>query len=425
MNYQETLEYLYARLPMFQRVGKTAFKKDLTNTLRFLENLGNPHTKFRSVHIAGTNGKGTSAHSLAAILQESGYKCGLYTSPHLKNFTERIRIDGFEVSQQYVIDFVEKHKDLIETIQPSFFETTVVMAFDYFAREKVDVAVVEVGMGGRLDSTNVIDPIVSLITMIGMDHQEFLGETLPEIAGEKAGIIKPGKPVVIGADQPELREVFNSKAKQGTSPIEFATDQWEVHENQDNSYEAIKNGIRCYSISTDLKGKYYKKNLPGILATVDALNQAGFDIGKNAIECALARVCKLTGLKGRWQVLQASPLTICDVGHNPDGMRDNMAQLGNYAYKKLYFVLGGVADKRWDLIFPLLPKQAYYIVTQPTIPRAIQAAVLAEMLRKEGFTCEIEPDVNKAIALAQAKADADDLIFVGGSTFVVAEINNL
>lgn len=424
MNYQQTLDFLYQRLPMYQRTGKTAFKKDLTNTLALLEGLDNPHRHLSCVHVAGTNGKGTSAHTLAAILQSAGYKTGLYTSPHLKNFTERIRIDGQEVAQAYVVDFVHQHRSLIEHIGPSFFELTVVMALQYFYDQKVDIAVIEVGLGGRLDSTNVITPIVSLITQIGYDHQDLLGHTLPEIAGEKAGIIKPAVPVVIGDTNGELRGLFEAKARENNAKLHYAQDEYTVRAATEGVLTIAGTGLNM-DVVPEIKGEYYLLNLPGILASARVLRVAGWAISDAAIRSGVAQAITLTGLKGRWQILGHAPLTICDVGHNEDGLRANMAQLGKLRFDRLYFVIGGVADKQWQELIPLLPEQAHFLICQPDIPRAITAIKLSEFFEMAGLRYEIIPEVNAALERARQLADKDDLIFIGGSTFVVAEIKEL
>lgn len=430
MTYEETLDYLYGSLPMFQKIGKEAIKKDLTNTLALCKVLGNPHKKFKSVHIAGTNGKGTSAHSLASVLQEAGYKTGLYTSPHLKNFTERIRINGEEMSRQEVVEFVATIKPHLETIKPSFFETTVAMAFDHFARNKVDIAVVEVGLGGRLDSTNVITPEVSLITSISFDHIDLLGNSLEQIASEKAGIIKPKIPVVVGGYNKELDSVFLQKAHSTASPVFLARKYYEV---ESASYAILKRAVKISSgsrllfpgIEVDITGDYYLKNLPGILKTVDVLRERGFNIDKQHVITGLANVKRNTGLKGRWQVLSQSPLTICDVGHNENGIHEVFHQLSTLPHKKLWVVMGIVNDKERLHLWETLPKSAFYFFTQAAIPRALPAAVLNAEAQKAGFKSDMVKDVNEGIKLATAKASPDDLIFVGGSTFVLAEIENL
>jgi dihydrofolate synthase / folylpolyglutamate synthase len=430
MTYQATLDYLYGSLPMFQRVGKVAIKKDLTNTLALCQSLGNPQNQFKSVHIAGTNGKGTSAHSVAAILQAAGYKTGLYTSPHLKNFTERIRVNGEEMPQGKVVAFVEKMKPVLEQVKPSFFEATVAMAFDHFASEQVDIAVVEVGLGGRLDSTNVISPLVSLVTSISYDHMDLLGNTLEEIAGEKAGIIKKNTPVVVGGYYGSLDAVFIDKAKKEDSPVIIARDMYKVENKEYSLFSravsvAKTDGSDSLKLNLDLTGQYYLKNLPGILCVVDVLRTRGFNITNDAVAKGLSKVKGLTGLKGRWQVLQQRPLMICDVGHNEEGMRELFEQLRENTLEKLYIVLGVVSDKDRSKLWSVLPKDAYYYFTAASIPRALPAEQLFDEAKVEGYSGEVVSDVNEGIALANKKAGEKDVIFVGGSTFVVAEIDQL
>ncbi|MGE0932310.1 bifunctional folylpolyglutamate synthase/dihydrofolate synthase [Peijinzhouia sedimentorum] len=430
MNFTEVVEYLYSQLPMFQRVGASAFKKDLSNTIALCNYLGNPHRKFKTVHIAGTNGKGSTAHSLAAVLQAAGYKTGLYTSPHLKSFTERIRVNGIEIPEEKVIEFVEKHKPFIEELKPSFFELTVAMAFDHFAQEQVDIAVIEVGMGGRLDSTNVIEPLLSVITNIGLDHKEFLGNTLPEIAFEKAGIIKPNKPVVISQTQSETKEVFLKKAREGNSPIQFADTIYKVDKLSDQTESGLYSVHTFASNSKEvipfqLLGDYQTYNLPGILVAIDELQKLGFSIAKEAIHQGLANVTSLTGLKGRWQTLSEYPLTICDTGHNEDGIRMVMAQLKALPKAKLHIVIGMVRDKDIDGVLNLFPKDATYYFTQAQIPRAMEAEELCKKAGKFQLFGEAYQEINEAIRAAKSNATNDDVIFIGGSTFVVAEIDEL
>ncbi len=408
---------------MYQRSGSKAIKKDLTNTYALLKGLGNPHEKLKCVHIAGTNGKGTSAHSIAAVLQAAGYKAGLYTSPHLKHFTERMRINGQPASEGFVVRFVNENKSLIETVQPSFFEVTVAMAFQCFHEQQVDIAVVEVGLGGTLDSTNVITPLVSLITQIGFDHQELLGDTLEQIASEKAGIIKKGIPVVIGDNHDELRGLFQRKADSINSPIEFASDSYQV--SALNNKVSVTSGTIEVTFDPDIKGAYYKNNLAGTLGVIDQLQHLGYDIGDDYIIRGLSNVTELTGLKGRWQILGDKPLTICDVGHNEDGLESIVRQLKELEFDKLFIVFGGVNDKPWDDLLPLLPKEANYVLCQPNIPRAIAVADLAQHFKKHELNHTIKEDVNEAIAVAKSQASEKDVIFIGGSTFVVAEINDL
>lgn len=424
MNYQETLAYLYNNLPMFQRVGAIAYKKDLTNTLLLCEALGNPHQKFKSLHVAGTNGKGSSSHMLAAILQSAGYKTGLYTSPHLKEFTERIKVNGAEISQDFVVDFVARMKPAIETIKPSFFEITVAMAFDYFAHEHIEVAVVETGLGGRLDSTNVITPCLSLITNISWDHMDLLGDTLPKIAGEKAGIIKAGVPVIVSEYQPEVADVFRSKVAETGSPLQFASEQYRVQAIQPGSFE-VSDQDHTTTYTLELMGGYQKKNLAGVLATVDQLRSQGFAISAQALRGGLASTIRLTGLKGRWQTIGTNPLTICDTGHNESGILEILEQLKSIPYRHLHWVWGMVGDKDVNKILSLLPKEGHYYFCQASIPRAMPVESLREKAAHAGLRGEIIKDVNQALAQARLKSNPDDLILIGGSTFVVAELNDL
>jgi len=425
MNYQETLDYLFNALPMFQRIGAAAYKTDLNNTIALCEELGNPHHKFKSIHIAGTNGKGSTSHSLAAVLQSAGYKVGLYTSPHLKSFRERIKINGQDITEGAVVDFVHKHKGFMETLQPSFFEMTVGMAFSYFAEQDIDIAVVEVGMGGRLDSTNIISPMLSIITNIGMDHTQFLGDTLPKIAGEKGGIIKKDTPVIISQRHPETEEVFRSIARNNNSEIFFAEDAYKIEYLGvvDNSLCRFK--VNEQTILMDLAGKYQEKNLAGILMAVDKLRDLGIAISHSALSTGLVNVVSLTGLKGRWQKLNDHPLAYCDTGHNKDGIEYILSQIETYSFQNLYFVLGMVQDKDVEGILKLFPQEASYVFCQPSIPRALAAKDLATKAKALGIDGEVVPDVNNAYQTALEKAGENDFIFVGGSTFVVADLENL
>ncbi len=428
MDFKDTLQYMYDLLPMYQRVGAVAFKKDLTNTLQLCEVLGNPQKAFKSIHVAGTNGKGSSAHMLASVLQSAGYKTGLYTSPHLKSFTERIKIDGEEVSEAFVVDFIKKLQKSIEELQPSFFEITVVMAFEYFARQNVDVAVIEVGLGGRLDSTNVIIPLVSLITNIGLDHTDMLGETLPEIAGEKAGIIKPGIPVVISETQPEITYVFDQRAKELGADIYYA-DQivniFRIGEGNGNLDFEVISANESFVGKTDLVGKYQLKNIAGVLQTLEIIKQNGFDLSQEKVVDGLSNVVKNTGLLGRWQRIGKDPLTICDTVHNSAGIQFFVDQIHNMSYKNLIIIWGSVMGKNLDGIWKLLPKNAFYYFCEAKVPRAMKA----EELQKKAmdFQCfgEVVHDVNDALARARTKADKEDLILIGGSNFIIAEINEL
>ncbi|TVP47600.1 MAG: bifunctional folylpolyglutamate synthase/dihydrofolate synthase [Mongoliibacter sp.] len=429
MTYKETLDYLFNALPMFQRVGASAFKKDLSNTIKLCSHLGNPQDKFQSVHVAGTNGKGSTSHAICAVLMKAGYKVGLYTSPHLKSFTERIKVNGQEIPEAEVVHFVAQNQEFIEELHPSFFEMTVGMAFWYFAKTRVDIAVVEVGMGGRLDSTNIIQPKVSVITNISMDHMQYLGNTLKEIAGEKAGIIKQNTPVVISQKQEEIEDVFLEIAHSKNAAIFFADQEFEVNSStiSDNSLRSytIRKGAFSYSLYLDLLGVYQIKNLPGILKSIDVLRSLGYNINDTHIKSGLMQIVNLTGLKGRWQVLSRSPLMVCDTGHNEDGMKMLVEQIRNTPHDKLFFILGMVNDKDLSKVLALLPQHAYYFFCQANIPRALGVDLLSEMAVAAGLEGEVEKDVNKAIEKAMKKAGPKDMIFIGGSTFVVAEIKEL
>ncbi|WP_299708585.1 folylpolyglutamate synthase/dihydrofolate synthase family protein [uncultured Pontibacter sp.] len=430
MTYQECLDYLYQQLPMFQRIGNAAFKKSLDNIIALCDALGQPQHKFKTVHVAGTNGKGSSSHMLAAVLQSAGYKTGLYTSPHLKSFTERVRVNGVELPQDYLIQFVEEHKDLFERVKPSFFEMTVALAFKYFADEQVDVAVIEVGLGGRLDSTNIITPEVSLITNIGFDHQALLGDTLAEIAGEKAGIIKPHTPAIISTKQSEIAQVFTQKAKQEQAPLYFATDTLQVQPKEQRLdgqvFDVYRDGeLWLSSLQSDLAGIYQQYNLPGVLQTVLLLQERGYIIPESAIRQGIADTKGITGLKGRWQILNDRPLTICDTGHNLDGIKQILAQLEALNPKQVHMVFGAVNDKDVTTIMQLLPKRYTYYFCQAQIPRALPVTELKEKADLIGLKGDAYTSVAEAIATAKANAQPDEVIFIGGSTFVVAEIEEL
>jgi dihydrofolate synthase/folylpolyglutamate synthase len=437
MNYQETIQYLYTQLPMFTRDGASAFKNDLTNTLELCKRLGNPQYQFKSVHIAGTNGKGSTSHMLAAILQTAGYKTGLYTSPHLKDFRERIRINGQMISEQTVIDFVEDHHIDFDEIAPSFFEMTVALAFDAFAKEMVDIAIVEVGLGGRLDSTNIITPLLSVITNIGWDHMNMLGNTLQLIASEKAGIIKPGITVIVGEYQPEIAQVFIDKAHQENSSITFASDEWTIEgkskvEGQksktQDQFEHINLSItqnsklKTQNLKLDLTGTYQLKNLKTVLSAVEELRGQGFTITDDHIITALQQVKTLTGLHGRWEVLNIQPLTICDTGHNPDGIQEVVKNIAAVDYHHLHFVIGMVNDKDITKVLTMLPTDATYYFCKPDIPRGLDAETLKQQAKGFGLHGDAYPSVKQALQSAQQNAGDNDLVFVGGSTFVVAEV---
>ena len=404
MTYQDTLNWMFSQLPMYQRQGKTAFKKDLSNTLKLAEHLNNPENKFKSVHVAGTNGKGSTSHILASVLQEAGYKVGLYTSPHLKDFRERIKINGQEVSKHFVIGFIKRNKDFFEANKLSFFEMTVGMAFDYFAKQNIDIAFVEVGLGGRLDSTNIVTPEVSIITNIGLDHTQFLGDTLEAIAFEKGGIIKPNIPVVIGETQKETAPVFKSLAKSCDSEMLFA-DQ-----------------LVSEVYKSDLIGSYQSKNIKTVVQTVKQLQGKGFKISKKNIKQGLLKVVKNTGLLGRWQILKERPKVVCDTGHNREGLIYVMQQLSNETFESLHIVFGVVNDKDLRSILDLLPKKATYYFCKPNIPRGLDAEELQQTFSSYKLKGRAYKSVNEAYNSALNNARKDDFIYVGGSTFVVAEI---
>lgn len=401
MTYQETVDWMFSQLPMYQRQGKAAFKKDLTNIIAFCNVLKNPEEKFVSIHVGGTNGKGSTSHIISSILQEAGYKVGLYTSPHLKNFTERVRINGEEISKKYVADFITKNILFLKKQQLSFFEMTVGLAFDYFASQKVDIAIVEVGLGGRLDSTNIISPEVSVITNIGYDHTQFLGDTLPEIAFEKAGIIKKNTPIVIGEKQKEVADVFFKKALEMNAMISFASD-------------------KKYDVETDLLGAYQKKNGTTAIHVIKALK--GFTVSENQLHKGLLNVVKNTNLKGRWQTLQVAPRVICDTAHNKEGLYYVMHQLASLTAKNLHIVLGVVTDKKLEEILPLFPQDASYYFCKPNIPRGLDEQVLQSKANHFGLLGSTYNSVNEAYLAAISNAEKEDVVFVGGSTFVVGEV---
>jgi len=427
--YTEAMDWLYSRLPMFSRIGAKAIKPGLDNIRALCEALGNPQSAYPTIHIAGTNGKGSSSHTLAAILQSAGYKTGLHTSPHLKKFNERVRINGIEWSDEAILDFINTHLELIERVNPSYFEISVAMAFYAFAKEEVDVAIIETGVGGRLDSTNILSPILSLITNIGWDHTDILGDTLEKIASEKAGIIKQNTPVVISKTQPDIAFVFQNKAKEMEAPIQFASDLVSVKILSADLQEANfgvnwKDGSREI-VSYGLTGTYQEENLPGILVAIKTLQNLGWSISKEAIAQGLAQVKSLTGLKGRWQILNDTPLTIADTGHNKDGLKAVFAQLEKVKRGKLYIVFGIMADKDFTAIVPLLPKEANYIACAPNTPRALPSDILTGQLIQVGLYAENGGSVLEAYTIAKAKATPADTIFIGGSTFVVGEIPDL
>lgn len=404
MNYTETLDWMFAQLPMYQRQGKTAFKKDLTNSLAFSSHLKYPEKKFKSIHVAGTNGKGSTSHMIASVLQEAGYKVGLYTSPHLKDFRERIKINGKEIGELDVINFVKDNNSFLTEHKLSFFEMTVGLAFDCFAMQQVDFAVIEVGLGGRLDSTNIITPEISVITNIGFDHTQFLGVTLPEIAFEKAGIIKEGIPTVIGEFKEETYAVFEEIAKEKKSPL-FLTSSFD-----DGSYQS------------DLKGLYQVHNIQTAVKTIDILKTKGFNISEEDIKNGLKKVVVNTGLLGRWQTLKEKPKVICDTGHNKEGLLYVFKQLRQESFEHLHIVLGVVNDKNLETVLPLFPKNATYYFCKPNIPRGLNEIELQEESLKFGLVGNTYNTVKEAYNWAVKNATDRDLIFVGGSTFVVAEV---
>ena len=422
--YADTLHYLYAQLPMFTRVGASAYKKDLHNTLALCNALHNPEHKFKSVHIGGTNGKGSSSHMLAAILQTAGSKTGLYTSPHLRDFRERIRINGQMIPEQEVINFVNSHQALFEEINPSFFEATVGLAFDYFAKQQVDIAIIEVGLGGRLDSTNVINPLLSLITNIGLDHQDILGTTLREIASEKAGIIKTTTPIIIGEKQAEIADVFENKAIEANAKILFASDCWTITPKETAPLLVVNalSSKQNLELALDLRGSYQVKNLAGVLTAVDELREQGFKISEENLKTALKQVTSLTGLQGRWQTLQQHPLVFCDTGHNEDGIKEVLKNITNTPHQNLHMVWGMVKDKDVTKILELLPKKANYYFCQPNIPRGKPTEELAQEAQKYQLKGQAYTSVAEAYQQALSHAKPNDLVFVGGSTFVVAEV---
>jgi len=428
MTYKETLDFLFSQLPAYHRIGKAAYKNNLDNTNALDLFFGHPHTKYQTIHIAGTNGKGSVSHMLASILSEAGYKTGLYTSPHLKDFRERIKINGKMIPRKKVISFVSENRNIIESMRPSFFEMTVAMAFDFFAGEKIDVAVVETGLGGRLDSTNIISPVLSVITNIGHDHMDLLGNTPSAIAAEKAGIIKKGAPVVIGETQPEISDVFISAAKNSGAEIFFA----DQHYSCDLSASCTPDGFRKYGIfdnfrgsfvhgSIPLAGDYQVKNLVTVWQAAMLLAKDLQVSEQNIIE-GIRKVIVNTGLQGRWQIIGNSPLVICDTGHNREGLEYVTRQIASIGKKKLRMVIGFVSDKDLSLVLPLFPHEAEYYFTKASVPRALDEEVLMNKARGFGLTGRSFPDVRQALRTAIKESDAEDLVFVGGSTFVVADV---
>lgn len=426
MTYKESLAFLYEQLPMFQRIGSAAYKADLNNTIAICKALGNPEKKLVCVHVAGTNGKGSTSHFLASILQEAGYKVGLYTSPHLKDFRERIKINVDKITKPYVANFITNYKSIFEEIQPSFFEMTVGLAFKYFEDKKIDIAIIETGLGGRLDSTNVITPLVSIITNISLDHTALLGNTIEQIAGEKAGIIKHNTPIVIGQKQVLSQPIFSKKAKAVNAPLFWAEDTFEITSTKTNLFDKFsieKNGIPyATKWKSGLNGLYQQKNIIAVLKAIEILQLQDFKISKKAIKNGLANVVANTGLMGRWQVLQSKPLCIADTGHNVAGIKEVLAQIKITAHNQLHFVLGMVNDKDITEVLSLLPKKAIYYFCKANIPRGMDANLLGEKASSLKLKGTVYASVKEAYKAAKSNALKNDLVFVGGSTFTVAEV---
>lgn len=435
MNYQETLAYLMERLPMFSRLGAAAYKPNLDNTIALCTALGDPQKKIRSIHIAGTNGKGSVSHMLAAILQEAGYKVGLYTSPHLRDFRERIRINGLPCSEKFVVDFTAEWKKLIEEIKPSFFEITVAMAFRYFADNQVDVAVIETGLGGRLDSTNIIEPDLSVITSIGLDHIQLLGNTRESIAGEKAGIIKAHTPVVLGQMDSNLYKIFENKSLQvsgatGDNLVHIASNEWEILDLSPGEYLTIHvrerlSGAAEHVFQLDLPGWYQQLNLLTVLSSVRVLQQLGYAISFHQVKTALQQVIVTTGLHGRWETIRTNPRVILEVAHNEDGMRQLSEQLNVMKFERLFIIIGMVKDKEINTVLSLLPQDASYFFSNASIPRALPANELMLFAKNYGLNGEVIPDVNLALEKALTQADKKDLIVICGSIFLVGEVDTV
>jgi dihydrofolate synthase/folylpolyglutamate synthase len=436
MSYQETIDYLYTKLPMFSRIGAAAIKPNLDNTIAICKLLGNPEQKIKTIHIAGTNGKGSTSHMLASIFQEAGYKTGLYTSPHLYDFRERIKVNGEMCSKEFVIEFTNRIKPFIEQVAPSFFEITVGMAFDYFVKEKVDIAIIETGLGGRLDSTNVITPELSIITNIGFDHMALLGNTIEAIASEKAGIIKKGIPVVIGESSPASKNVFEEKAKNENAPLYFAEDFLQHKSFQNNWNTALFEFTqplihlldaplfaKNFTIESDLPGKYQAKNLKSVLVATQLLSTMGWKLTATKVTKALLNIQKNTGLMGRWECIQTNPKVILDVAHNEHGIQALLEQLASLHYNKLHIVTGMVKDKDIQAVLSLLPNNAQYYFTQSHIPRALPVNEIVAQATELGLNGLAYPDVNIALAEAIKNANHNDLILVIGSIFLVAEVD--
>lgn len=421
MNYAESLDFLYNRLPMFQRIGGAAYKAGLDTSLNLSALFGNPHKSFKSIHVAGTNGKGSTSHLLASMLQLAGYRVGLYTSPHLVDFRERIRVDGKMISREAVCDFVERYAGMEFAGSPSFFELTMVMAFDYFKQQHIDIAVIEVGLGGRLDSTNIISPILGIITNISFDHTQFLGNTLPLIAAEKAGIIKRHMPVVIGEDSAETHDVFVSKAAIENAPITFAEELPQVLSARRDADRWVLETRDFGTVTDQLSGDCQVKNANTVLVAAGELRKLGICLPDAAVRDAFARVCELSGLMGRWMVVGTHPRTVCDTGHNTGGWKYIAEQLRHERYERLHMVIGFVNDKDISHILDMMPREALYYFTQASIPRALDSKELARLAREKGLNGDNYDTVGQAYKAAVASACGNDMIFIGGSTFVVAD----
>ncbi len=424
--FEDTLSYLFDKLPMFSRIGKAALKPDLTNTLKLCEALGNPQHKFKSIHIAGTNGKGSTSHALAAVLQGEGYKTGLYTSPHLVDFRERIRVNGEMVDKAWVVQFTEQLKPVIEEIQPSFFEITVAMAFEYFAQQQVDIAVIETGLGGRLDSTNVITPLLSIITNISYDHKDLLGHILDAIAGEKAGIMKTDVPCIVGEQHPETEKVFFDRSVHVKAPLYYAENYWDLVKVGGTafiqSFRAFRMGDKAlFDVETDLNGSYQKQNLKTILTAIELLPHSGIPVDFNRALAALKEVKRSTGLRGRWDVVSDNPITICDVGHNEAGIKEIFSQISQVEAKNKLIVTGFVRDKDVSEVLKLFPKDAKYFLCNAKIPRAMPVDELYGLVTEVGLNAQKYTSVAEAYTAAKAAAISEDVILVTGSFFIVGE----
>lgn len=427
MNYNQVSAYILNTLPMFQRIGGQAYKADLENAFRLDKYFGHLHRNFKTIHVAGTNGKGSVCHMLASVLQESGYRTGLFTSPHLLDYRERIKVDGTCIPKKYITEFVNQHKNVFDEVAPLFFEMSVFLAFSYFNHCKVDIAVIEVGLGGRLDTTNIIKPEISVITNIGLDHTDILGSTPEEIAAEKAGIIKKSVPVVIGQTQPETKDCFRETAAKHSTEIYFSDQYFKLSYPPQKDISSITwHFDECYgwnfkTLSTDLKGNYQQKNLPAVLMTSWLLNEKGIKLDKAKVESGLTQVIENTGLWGRWQVLSQNPLVVCDTAHNPDGFKETTEQISSVPHMNLFMILGFVEDKKVKDILKLLPASAAYYLCAPDVPRAMKTEVVKNHFLSEGFNCNVFNTVSEAYIAVSKKTSTDDMIYIGGSTFVVAD----